>query len=104
MKALAPFIHWPRGVMPEVRDNPEQNRFELDTSEGPAIAVYRMRDGNLHITHTEVPKVLEGRGIGSQLVRGTLEIARTRGVKVVPRCPFVAAYMRRHPEFNDLLA
>ena len=90
--------------MSEVRDNPEQSRFELETSEGPAVAIYRLRDGNLHIVHTEVPKALEGRGIGSQLVRGVLEIARERGQKVVPRCPFVSAYMKRHPEFNDLAA
>ena len=89
--------------MSEVRENPEQSRFELETSEGPAVAIYRLRDGNLHIVHTEVPKVLEGRGIGSQLVRGVLEIARERGQKVVPRCPFVAAYMKRHAEYADLV-
>jgi predicted GNAT family acetyltransferase len=54
-------------------------------------------------THTEVPPELNGRGIGSTLVRGALEQVRFRGLKVVPKCPFVAAYMGKHPEFNDLL-
>jgi predicted GNAT family acetyltransferase len=46
---------------------------------------------------------LSGHGIGSELVRGALEAARARGLKVVPKCPFVAAYMAKHPQFNDLL-
>ena len=85
-----------------VRDNPDRHRFELDTEAGLAIAVYR-RDGNtLAITHTETPPALRGRGIASALVRGLLELARARGLKVVPRCPFVVAYMAKHPEFADV--
>jgi uncharacterized protein len=52
---------------------------------------------------SEVPPALGGRGVGSALVRGVLEAARARGLKVVPKCPFVSAFMGRHPEFNDLL-
>jgi len=51
-----------------------------------------------------VPRVLEGRGIGSKLVRATLDQVRSEGLKVVPRCSFVRAYMERHPEYADLLA
>ena len=54
--------------------------------------------------HTEVPKRLEGRGIGSQLVAGALDIARAQGLTVVPRCSFVKAYIKRHPAYADLLA
>jgi predicted GNAT family acetyltransferase len=54
-------------------------------------------------THTEVPAEISGHGVGSQLVRGALEAARAQGLKVVPKCPFVAAYMAKHAEFNDLL-
>jgi len=50
-----------------------------------------------------VPPEMSGHGIGSQLVRGALEAARAQGLKVVPKCPFVAAYMAKHAEFNDLL-
>jgi predicted GNAT family acetyltransferase len=53
--------------------------------------------------HTEVPPALEGRGIGSRLIRGALEFARAKSLKVVPQCPFVSAYMAKHAEFNDLL-
>ncbi len=88
--------------MSEIRDNPGASRFEMDTGAGPAIAEYALRDGVLEIRHTEVPEELQGQGIGSRLARGVLEIARARGLKVLPRCPFVAAFMKRHPEFDDL--
>jgi predicted GNAT family acetyltransferase len=61
-----------------------------------------MRSGTL--THTEVPEVLSGQGVGSKLVRGVLDRLRAEGSKVVPRCEFAAAYMERHPEYRDLLA
>lgn len=87
-----------------VRDNPARHRFELDVDGDIAFANYR-RDGEvLTIMHTEVPKRLEGRGVGSKLVAGVLDIARAEGLKVVPRCSFVAAYIKRHPEHADLLA
>jgi len=89
--------------MSDVRDNPDKSRFELETGAGTAFANYRIQDGKLYVLHTEVPKAIEGQGIGSKLVRGVLENARAQGIKVVARCPFVAAYMKRHPEFNDLV-
>ena len=85
-----------------VRDNPEGHRFELDLDGHTAFATYQRTDGVLTILHTEVPKELNGRGIGSKLVRGLLDIARREGVKVLPLCPFVAAYMDKHPEYADL--
>ena len=88
--------------MAEVRDNVAEGRFEMSTGAGLAFSEYRLRDGVLHIMHTEVPPELEGQGIGSRLARGVLEAARARGLKVVARCPFVAAYMKRHKEFDDL--
>ena len=54
--------------------------------------------------HTEVPDAVSGKGFGSELARGLLEKIRERGEKVVPRCPFLAAYIRKHPEFQDLVA
>jgi predicted GNAT family acetyltransferase len=90
-------------VSDPVRDNPALNRFELDLDGPIAVAYYQLSPGVITFTHTEVPAELSGRGIGSELVRGALAAARARGLKVVPKCPFVAAYMAKHPQFNDLL-
>jgi predicted GNAT family acetyltransferase len=90
-------------VADEVRDNPALHRFELDVEGGTAVAYYHLSPGVITFTHTEVPPELGGRGIGSALVRGALEAARARGLKVVAKCPFVSAFMAKHPEFNDLL-
>jgi Predicted acetyltransferase len=90
--------------MSDVRDNTERNRFELDLEGHTAFSNYKRADGVLTILHTEVPKELNGRGIGSALVRGLLAMARAEGVKVHPVCPFVKAYMDKHPEYADLRA
>ena len=86
-----------------VRDNPSRNRFELQTSAGLALANYRRDDRSITITHTEVPRAVEGRGVGSALVKGMLDQIRQEGRKVVPLCSFVASYISRHPEYRDLL-
>jgi uncharacterized protein len=88
--------------MSGVRNNTELHRFELDVEGGMAVAYYRAAPGHITITHTEVPTELRGRGIGSVLVRGALDLARAQGLKVVSRCPFVSAYLDKHPEYNDL--
>ncbi len=87
-----------------VRDNSAGERYELDTDHGLAFIDYH-RDGNVvTMLHAEVPPAAQRRGIGSQLVRGALDLVRERGETVAPRCPFVAAYLGRHPEVQDLLA
>lgn len=89
----------------EVKDNPALSRFELTTGGATAFVAYeRAGDGPLVLTHTEVPEALSGQGIGSKLVRGTLDRLRADGVKIVPRCEFVAATIARHPEYRDLVA
>jgi len=85
-----------------VRDNTELHRFELDAGGHIAFSNYRRADGVLTVLHTKVPKQLEGRGIGSALVRGLLDIARAQGLKVDALCPFVKGYLDRHPEYADL--
>jgi predicted GNAT family acetyltransferase len=90
--------------MNKVRDNTSLNRFELDVDGHTAVAHYRASPGLITLTHTEVPSELGGRGVGSNLVKGALELVRARGLKVASRCPFVSAYLGKHPEFNDLLA
>lgn len=86
-----------------VKDNPAENRFELHVGSHLAATYYRKTPGVITFLHTEVPEALGGQGIGSKLVRGALEAVRNEGLRVVPQCPFVAAFMRKHPEFNDLL-
>ena len=87
-----------------VRDNPERRRFEIDLGDGTfAIAEYTLRPGKIMFTHTEVPEAHEGKGIGTTLIRFALDAARERGMKVIPICPFFAAYMQKHAEVQDLL-
>jgi uncharacterized protein len=88
-----------------VRDNPDERRYEL-LLEGTLVGeiVYRQSDSGLTLLHTEVSSSLEGRGLGSVLVAGALDDARARGLRVVAVCPFVRAYVRRHPEYADLVA
>lgn len=90
-------------VSSPVRDNTALSRFDLDTEGRTAVAYYRLSPGVITFTHTEVPMEMEGRGIGSALVQGALEAARAQGLKVAPRCSFVAHYLATHPEFQDLL-
>ena len=90
--------------MEGVIDNPVESRFEMEVEGGLAFVTYRRGDRTIVLNHAEVPRELEGRGIGSRLVKATLEAIRSEGRKVVPRCPFIAAYIRRYPEFADLLA
>jgi uncharacterized protein len=89
--------------MSDVRNNTAQHRFELDVDGERAVAYYRMAPGVITFIHTEVPQALSGRGVGTKLIRGALEMVRAQGLKVVPQCPFVSAFMGKHPEYNDLL-
>jgi predicted GNAT family acetyltransferase len=86
-----------------VRDNAERHRFELDAEGHVAFSNYRRDGGTLIVMHTEVPAELNGKGIGSALVRGLLDIARAEKLKVRPLCPFVSGYIAKHPEYADLV-
>ena len=88
----------------EARHDAARQRYELATEGGTAIAAYRREGGVLDFTHTEVPEAMEGQGIGTQLVAGALADVRAEGSKMRASCPFVAAYVERHPEVRDLLA
>ncbi len=88
-----------------VRDDPARSRFELDVDGVVAFVSYRRRaDGAIELLHTETPAAARGRGIASKLLAGTLATIRARGLKVVPYCSFVRAYIAKHPETRDLLA
>lgn len=83
---------------------PEASRFEAVLPGGVALCAYRREGQVLLMTHTEVPPALEGRGIAAALVQAALAWARAEGLQVRPLCSYVVAYMRRHPETQDLLA
>ena len=88
-----------------IRDNTDHHRFEIDLGDGSfAVAEYTLPQGKIMFTHTEVPPEHEGQGIGRALIEHALASARERGLKVIPICPFFAAYMKKHAEVQDLLA
>jgi uncharacterized protein len=86
-----------------VRDNKAQSRFELDVEGNVAFANYRLAPSTVIITHTETPRSLRGRGIASELIQGALQLIRADGSKVIAGCGFVVDYLRKHPEFADLV-
>jgi len=87
-----------------VLNNTERRRFELQVEGKTAVAEYIKTTQKLFLTHTEVPKGLEGKGIASQLAKTALQFARDHQLRVMPLCPYMAGYMKRHPEWQDLLA
>ena len=86
-----------------IRNNTALGRYELEVDGETASLYYGLTPGVITLRHTEVPPALGGRGVGSTLVREVLDDVRARGLKVVATCPFVVAFMGKHPEFNDLL-
>ena len=90
--------------MTEPHDSPSEHRFELVQDGETAFAAYRIDGDTITFTHTIVPPALEGHGVASRLIGYALGEARARGLKVVPQCSFVAAYIQRHPDTQDLLA
>lgn len=87
-----------------VRENREKHRYEL--VEGDEIAgfiVYQVRDGEYWLVHTELEEGYGESGVGSFLVRKTLDDLRSKGVAVVPTCPFVGGWIKRHPDYQDLV-
>jgi predicted GNAT family acetyltransferase len=89
--------------MSDVRDNPQQHRFELDVEGHIAAAYYRLEGDVITFVHTEVPQELSGRGIGSKLAKGALDMVRARNLKVIAQCPFIGGYIAKHAEYQDLL-
>ena len=84
---------------------PEASRYELRDGERMiGEAAYHRRDGRIALIHTEVDEALEGRGLGSRWSRRRSTTPRREGLEVVPLCPFVAAFIERHPEYQDLVA
>ena len=87
----------------EVHNNSDKNRFEAQL-EGDDFAVinYSLRGSIIEMTHTEVPTAYQGMGISSKLVRDALEYVRAHHLRVIPTCPTVSAYMKKHQEYEDI--
>ena len=89
--------------MTQVHDNRSEQEFEITVDGHRAVAAYQLEGDTIVFTHTLVPAAIEGRGVASKLIRSALDSARDRGLKVVPQCRFVRAYIDKHPEYRDLL-
>jgi Predicted acetyltransferase len=88
-----------------VRDNPEKNRYEAITGKTVAAFVdYRLLRQRVVLVHTEVERAFTGRGVGRRLAQAVLDDIRARGLTVTPICPFMAAFIRRHPAYADLVS
>lgn len=88
----------------DIKDNTQLSRFELEIEGQLAVVDYILKDNVYSIPRVYVPRQLEGKGIGSKVLKQSLDIIEKRGAKIVPICPFVGAYLKRHPEKKSLLA
>ena len=84
-------------------NNTQQQQFEVHKDGEIAVLVYRFYKDDIALMHTEVPAKLQGRGIASALAKHALEWAKEHNKKVMVYCPFVASYLKRHPEYNELV-
>jgi hypothetical protein len=88
----------------EVVNNEAEQRFEAHVQGQTAFLAYRRFPDRLVLVHTEVPPALEGKGIAGKLVARALDLARAAHLRVIPLCPYVASFVRKHPEYHDLLS
>ena len=86
-----------------VIDNPAQSRFELTENGALAFATYRHHDNSYTIPHVESAMELRGKGAAGRLMQGIADMAREKGFKIKPTCPYAIAWFQRHPEQNDLI-
>ena len=87
----------------QVEHAPERNRFEAQVDGKTAVLEYMQVGDSLIFTHTEVPEALEGQGVGGALAKAGLEYVRDHDMTAAPLCPFVKAYIKRHPEYQSLV-
>jgi uncharacterized protein len=86
-----------------VRQNRDEHRFETDTDGGPAFVEYIIDGDEITFTRTEVPKEAEGKGIASTLAAAALAYARESKLRVIPKCPYVMGWLKRHHEYDDIV-
>lgn len=87
----------------DVIDNTETHRFEVKLDGETAFAEYRLKPGQIVLPHTVVPPAFEGKGVASALARYAFGYARAQGLMVVPTCPFMSAWVKKHPEEHDVV-
>ncbi|MDF7777862.1 GNAT family N-acetyltransferase [Sphingomonas sp. AOB5] len=87
----------------EIVNNAADLRYETHVEGHTAFAAYKLHGEVITFTHTIVPEELGGRGIASRLIKFALDDVRAQGLKVIAQCPFVAAYIEKHPDYRDLL-
>jgi len=87
----------------QVVKNDETRQFEVTLDGQTAFAEFRMVDRGMILPHTVVPEAFEGKGVGSALAKAALGYARDHDLKVIPLCPFIAGYIKKHPEWNDVV-
>jgi predicted GNAT family acetyltransferase len=87
----------------KITNNTLKQRFETEVGSKTAFLNYRLEKNRITYTHTEVPASLEGRGIGTALAKAALEYASAQGLRVVPQCPFVAAFVKAHSHYQSLV-
>jgi predicted GNAT family acetyltransferase len=90
--------------MSEVVNNAAKRRYELAVDGHIAATYYEIAGNVITFEHTEVPPELGGKGIGSTLIKGALDQVRSAGLTVIAKCPFVKAYIDKHPGYGDLLS
>jgi uncharacterized protein len=89
----------------DIRNNEEASQFETNVDGHLAVAAYDLEEPDrIVFTHTEVPEALAGRGVAGAIVKFGLDHAREKNLTVVPQCSYVAAFVKRHAEYQDLLA
>ena len=88
---------------PEIRDEDDTRRYALVVDGHTAVVTYNLVQGGLMVTETLVPEALEGRGIASRLARHVFADVKTRGLVILPVCPFFAAYLKKHPEWAEIV-
>jgi predicted GNAT family acetyltransferase len=87
----------------ELRVNAVKHRLELEMDAGIAFIDYKLVHNKLFLIHTEVPEELEGKGIGNAIVQKALMYASENNLKVVPICPFVQSFLKKHKEWDDIV-
>ena len=87
----------------ELVNNTDKKRYEFQVGTEVAVIEYILAKGKIFLTHTEVPRSLEGKGIGSALVKAVLKDIEKKELTLIPLCPFVAMFIKRNPEWKKLV-